>query len=77
MLLRITIKTRRVSLCYCADEIEAPNACDREAEKYHGRYPVFICELFSRLDSDNMVESWLIGYACGYCRRMDYNEQVY
>ena len=30
MLLRITINPRRVSLCYYADEIEAPNAYDRE-----------------------------------------------
>jgi len=30
MLLRLTINTRRVSLCYYADEIEAPNAYDRE-----------------------------------------------
>ncbi len=30
MLLRLKITPRRVSLCYYTDEIEAPNAYDRE-----------------------------------------------
>ena len=56
MLLCMTINTRRNPLGYYADEIEAPNDYDRLTKKYHGQYPVFICELFSRLDFDNMVE---------------------
>jgi len=56
MLLRMTINNRRKSLGYFADEIEAPNAYDRLTKKYHGQYPGFICELFSRLDFDNMLD---------------------
>jgi len=29
---------RRESFGYYADEIEAPNACDRAAKKYRGKY---------------------------------------
>ena len=52
----MTINTRRNPLRYYADEIEAPNTYDRLTKKYHARYPVFICELFSRLDFDNMLD---------------------
>jgi len=38
MLLRLTIIGRREPFAYCADEIEAPNAYDRAANKYHGEY---------------------------------------
>ena len=38
MLLRMKINTRRVSFAYEADEIEAPNAYDRPANKYRGEY---------------------------------------
>ena len=34
MLLRMTINARRKSRGYYADEIEAPNACDRPAENH-------------------------------------------
>ena len=38
MLLGLTINGRRKSFGYYADEIEAPNACDRAAKKYRGEY---------------------------------------
>jgi hypothetical protein len=40
MLLRLTINPRPNSFAHYADQIQAPNACDRPAKKYRGRYPV-------------------------------------
>jgi len=56
MLLRMKINARRKSLAHYTGQIEAPNTCDRLTKKYHGQYPVFICELFPRLHFDNMLD---------------------